>query len=479
VRVRQLAGHLQIVRPHIRRLLPARLHHIAGHAGRWLVRRIEARMSDAPIALPALLSGPSPMNSDDGKPFSIAIVGESLLAGGAERQMVNLARELAARNHRVLLLTLRSEEGPQLRFFLDEVAGRENLVVRNAMPVASATRHLIEASGGDSFDALRRSLSWAPFDVISDIIRLVAELYLARADVVHGFQDAPGIGGAFAALALGTPRIIVSGRNLHPEHFSHGRPYMRPAYRALAEHRSVMLVNNSTAGARSYAEWLDLEEGAIRVVRNGISRKAFAVASAEEIGAFRRKLGLLPGEFLVGGMFRLQAEKRPLLWLEAAIGIHHRMPNTRFVIFGDGTMRRQILKAATHAGFRDRLLMPGNTSEARVAIAALDVLLLTSSLEGTPNVVLEAGSIGVPIVATDAGGTAEAMIDGQMGLLVREDGVGKEGLTAGLTEAVVSVLAGNISLDRAATVGPNFVNTYFGIERMVEETMALYQGPSA
>jgi glycosyltransferase involved in cell wall biosynthesis len=253
---------------------------------------------------------------------------------------------------------------------------------------------------------------------------------------------------------------------------------MRAAYRFLAGHRSITLVNNSAAGARSYAEWLDLQDGAIRVVRNGIAAKAFTVPSAEEISAFRRKLGVLPGELLVGGMFRLQAEKRPLLWLEAAVGVHRRMPNTRFVIFGDGTMRHQILRAASRVGFQDRLLMPGITSEAGVAIAGFDVLLLTSSLEGTPNVVLEAGSLGVPIVATDAGGTPEAMIDGQTGLLVREDKVGKDGLAAALTEAVGSVLAGGISRSRARTLGPNFVNTRFGLERMVEETLALYEAPS-
>ncbi|MGY8635724.1 glycosyltransferase [Bradyrhizobium sp. 14AA] len=436
-------------------------------------------MSDAPVALPDPLLAPSHMHGNAATRFPIAIVGESLLAGGAERQIVNLVRELAARNRRVLLLTLRSEERPDLLFFLDEVAGLDNLAVRNAMPLGNAARYLIETSGSSGFDAFRESLSWAPSDVSSDIIRLAAELHLARPAVVHGFQDAPGIGAAFAALAVGTPRIIVSGRNLHPEHFSHGRPYMRAAYRSLAGNRSVTLANNSGAGARSYAEWLDLRDDTIRVVRNGISTEAFAVPSDEEIGAFRRKLGLLPGEFLVGGMFRLQAEKRPLLWLEVAVSVHRRMPNSRFVIFGDGTMRRQILKAAARAGIGDRLLMPGNTNEARVAIAGLDVLLMTSSLEGTPNVVLEAGGIGVPIVATDAGGIPEAMIDGQMGLLVREDRAGKGGLAGALTEAVVSVLAGVISRDQAAAVGPNFVKAHFGLERMVEETLALYKAPGA
>ncbi|UVO39204.1 glycosyltransferase [Bradyrhizobium arachidis] len=478
MRFRQLAGYLQIARPYIRRLLPAWLHHMAGHAGRCLVSRIERRVSDARIVLPALFSDMSRMSSDNGERFSVAIIAESLAAGGAERQVVNLARELALRGRRVLLLTLRSEERPELHFFKDEVAGLEQLVVRNAMPLPNATRFLIEVGGSSRFEALRQGLSWAPVDISDDILRLVAELHHAAPNVVHGFQDAAGIDAAFAALALDTPRIIISGRNVHPEHFSHGRPYMKAAYRALAEHRSVTLVNNSAAGARSYVEWLELPEGAVRVLRNGIVPGAFVLPSTEEIRTFRRKFGLLPEELLVGGVFRLQAEKQPMIWFEVAVGVHRRMPNTRFVVFGEGTMRRPLLKAVMRSGLGDRFMIPGTTNEARIAIAGFDVLLLTSSLEGTPNVVLEAGSMGVPIVATDAGGTGETMIDGQMGLLVRGDGVGKEELVTALTEAVVSVLAGKIPRSKAVAVGPNFVKARFGLERMIEETLKLYQTPS-
>src|SRR3569832_2344932 len=106
---------------------------------------------------------------------------------------------------------------------------------------------------------------------------------------------------------------------------------------------------------------------------------AFVQPSPQELVTFRQKLGLSRDERLIGGFFRLQAEKRHLLWLEDAARVSHQIPNTRFVIFGDGTMRDQMLKLASRVGLRDRVLVAGNTKETCLAIAAMDVFLLTSS----------------------------------------------------------------------------------------------------
>ncbi|WLA85829.1 glycosyltransferase [Bradyrhizobium elkanii] len=468
---KKLAGHLLKMRPHIRRLLPGQLHHWAGHTGRWLIRNLEARRANAAIGLPAML----PSRDVDRKQAPIVIVGDALSAGGAERQMVNLALGLSARNHRVLLLTLRLDERPDLRFFLKDVQSAANLEIRDAMTQANAEHYLAQARGAAGLAAFRGSLNWAPADVRSDILRLAAELHQIGPSVVHGFQDATGLCSAFAALAVGASRIVVSGRNVHPEHFSNARPYMQAAYRLLAEHASVTLVNNSDAGAQSYAEWLDLRWDKIRVVRNGIAPGSVSSRSAHEIATFRQNLGIRSGDRLIGGVFRFQAEKRPLLWIEVAAGVAKRIPNARFVIFGEGTLRPQMKRLVAHKGLGDRILMPGNTSESDIAIAAFDVLLLTSLYEGTPNVLLEATCLGVPVVATDAGGTPEAMIDGQAGLLVHEGVVGKARVVEALTDATINVLEGSVSRNNIKGFGPRFVMSRFGLERMIEETLTIYE----
>jgi glycosyltransferase involved in cell wall biosynthesis len=441
------------------------------------VRSIETYAPMPPISAPSLLPRTGPA-APGGRQPPIVLVNAALATGGAERQLVNLMQGLAARGCRATLLTLHLDERSDLRFFLSKLAAA-GLEVRNAMPPAAAAAYLVASCGALPFKAFRGGLRWPPADIRDDIVRLAAELHAIGPRVVHGWQDATGIVAAFAGLALGLPRIVISGRNLHPEHFSHARPYMRKAYAYLAGRPEVVLTNNSRAGARSYADWLGLEPSAIRVIRNGLDTGAFSRPTADEITAFRLSIGLRPAGLLVGGIFRLQAEKRPLLWLEVAARVSLKVPDARFVVFGSGTMRRQLEKAAARLSIADRLVMLGTELNVRLALAMLDVLVLTSSLEGTPNVVLEAACLGVPVVATDAGGTSEAMIDGHTGLLVREQAVSKISLADALSNAVAQVLAGAISKEKVGDVGRAFIQAAFGLDRMIDQTRALYDANEA
>lgn len=427
----------------------------------------------------AAVNAPAPLTPETRWPVGrtvspIVLANASLTAGGAERQVINLLCGLAERGHSVSLLTLHLNERPELSFFLDKLQA-SGLKARNVKAVDIIRKDLIEACGSSTVDAFWASIQWAPLDIRTDIFRLAGELYRIRPTVVHGWQDATGIIAAFAALAVNTPRIVISGRNVHPDHFSHARPYMRRAMHYLVGRPEVVLTNNSTAGAHSYADWLRLEVGQIPIVRNGIEPQAFVRPSQEEITDFRRRLGVASGATLIGGSFRMQVEKRPLLWLEVAKRVNREWPNAQFVIFGDGTMYSVLQKAAIRFGLAERLALPGHVANMRLALAALDVMLLTSAQEGTPNVVLEANCLGVPVVATDAGGTGEAMIDGVTGLLVREATVGTPGgLADALAEGVIRVLT-EVSLREAVRhVGPAFVTANFGYDRMINEMLALY-----
>ena len=72
-----------------------------------------------------------------------------------------------------------------------------------------------------------------------------------------------------------------------------------------------------------------------------------------------------------------------------------------------------------HLGIGECFHTPGTIENTETGLSLLDVFLLTSAFEGTPNVVLEATCLGVPVVATEAGGTREAIEEGVTGHVVR------------------------------------------------------------
>ena len=111
----------------------------------------------------------------------------------------------------------------------------------------------------------------------------------------------------------------------------------------------------------------------------------------------------------VVGAFRMVAVKRPQIWVEAARLISARSPRVHFVIIGDGPLSGAVAELAAECGLSDRFHLPGRVSNVGDWYRTMDVMLLTSRREGTPNVIIQAQHFGIPSVVTDVGGVAEVV----------------------------------------------------------------------
>jgi glycosyltransferase involved in cell wall biosynthesis len=463
------------VRPTLRRLLPRRLHHVTGEVARWFIRSAESAGADAGDILAFAPAGAPLFKPEAFAAGPVLHANTALAWGGAERQLVNILKSLPQRlSCPVGLLCLRLGESPEFDFFLPELAGAAS-PPRNAMDVATAVAELERLGGAALPSALARALAWAPKDFVADVLRFAAEFAVRRPRVVHGWQDSVGPAAAFAALAVGVPRIVVASRNVRPANFSYYRPYMHAAYRLLAAEPRVILCNNSEAGARDYAAWLGVDPGRIRVVRNGVDASRIRRIAGAEVEAFRRQLGVPDGAPLIGSIFRLYPEKRPLLWVRAAELIGQRVPEAHFAVFGSGSMEGHFVREANRRGLGGRLELMPPTTELSLTLSAFDVFVLTSQYEGTPNVVLEAGLAGVPVVAMDAGAVAETLLEGRTGYVVRDrEAMSDDDRAASIADRVVAILRDAPWRHQVTRSAPEFVRTHYGMERMIAETLALY-----
>ena len=98
----------------------------------------------------------------------------------------------------------------------------------------------------------------------------------------------------------------------------------------------------------------------------------------------------------------------------------------------------------------------------------LDVFLMTSRFEGTPNVLIEAQAAGCAIVATDVGGVREVVADGLTARIV------KSRTAAEIAAEVLEILADNEWLSRARALGPQIAEEQFNPQRVLERTLHLY-----
>jgi glycosyltransferase involved in cell wall biosynthesis len=116
---------------------------------------------------------------------------------------------------------------------------------------------------------------------------------------------------------------------------------------------------------------------------------------------------------------RFVAQKNPWLFFEAAKRLHRELPNVRFVMLGDGPLKGAIEERARAEGMWECLALPGERTDIESWLSRSDVFWLTSDWEGLPNVILESMACGVPVVATDVGGTRELFRNGVEGFLVK------------------------------------------------------------
>lgn len=411
-----------------------------------------------PAAVAGLLRTRKPIADPKGP---AVIVSSNLSSGGAEGRA--LTTLIGLRHSGLNVGMLCSSSTPGIKVY---DAGNSPVSILQPASGGVDTENLMAAAR-----ELRPILKLLPAQMADETLQYGAWYLRHRPPLVHSWQDYLNITAGLAAAAVGVPRVILGLANMAPLLFHYFRQEMHPIYRALAQHPSVRLVNNSAAGARSYERWLGLPEGSIFVVRNGVNPARIPDVPAAAAASYRAEFGIPQDAPVVGSLYRFDDVKNPQLWLETARRVLASIPDCHFLLVGDGQLRPALARQADTLGLSGRLHMPGVTPSPAVALAAMDCFLLTSRYEGLPNALIEAQAMGIPVVSTAVGGVEEAMAHGITGWASPDQS--PEALSA----LVVRVLSDRDWRQTSAASGPLLVRRRFGFDRMIDETAALYALP--
>jgi glycosyltransferase involved in cell wall biosynthesis len=214
----------------------------------------------------------------------------------------------------------------------------------------------------------------------------------------------------------------------------------------------------------------------VRTVLNGIDHQAFRRRREREAEA-RTKLGIKPGELVIGGIGRLAPEKRFDVLLKAVALLRRQRPALQLLFAGEGPSRADLEGLAGQLGISSACRFLGHYGNIPELHHALDILVQSSIYEGTPNVVLEAMALETPIVATDAGGTAEIIEPGVHGLVVPPDDPGALVQAVEWTLADRQTTARRVKAARRRVEGElSFDTRMQTVEAIYEELMRTYRG---
>ena len=165
------------------------------------------------------------------------------------------------------------------------------------------------------------------------------------------------------------------------------------------------------------------------VLYNGVDCARFAPV-VDRLG-LRRRLGLADDELVILTVASLMPVKGHALLLEAAArALSTTDRKLRFLWLGEGAERALLERRVIELGLGKRVRMPGGSDRVPQYLAAADLFVLPSHLEGMSNAILEAMASGLPVVAQAVGGNPELVEDGRCGLLC---GVGDaDAMSAGI-----------------------------------------------
>ena len=199
----------------------------------------------------------------------------------------------------------------------------------------------------------------------------------------------------------------------------------------------------------------------LQVVPNGIAVDAFDRIDGQ---AVRERLAGGSGKPIVLCVARLAEQKGQRYLIDAA----ERVPDALFVLAGDGPDRSTLAARIHERHLTDRVLLLGARRDIPALLAACDVFVLPSLWEGLPLAILEAMAARKPVIATQVGGTPEAVIHGESGWLAPPADVGA------LATALQTLLRDAPLAEKYAAAGRARVEQEFSIETMTRRITRLY-----
>ena len=235
-------------------------------------------------------------------------------------------------------------------------------------------------------------------------------------------------------------------------------------------HRYIAL---SVQIQRYLVESVGIPEAKITQIYNGVDVEKFS----RQVQGEDTKDSLPSGfndvnTFVIGAVGRMESVKDHKTLARAFIELIRINPKhrhkLRLVLVGDGSMRRDVDLLLRHAECSENVWFAGNRKDVPLLLGAMDVFVLPSLNEGISNTILEAMSMGLPVVATRVGGNAELVLNGVTGYLVPHSNPNE------LCQAIDRYLADENVVLRHGVAGRERVKAQFSLHRMVEEYMQIY-----
>ncbi len=284
-------------------------------------------------------------------------------------------------------------------------------------------------------------------------------------DIVQTFHFKSDFYGAIVAKLSGVKHIISSKRDTGD---------LKSKWHFFLNRRVKKIFQGVIAVANAVGEEVALMEhiphNKITTIYNGVNLDRFSVPDEYDKNKTRKSLGLNKNDFIVGTVAWFRPEKNYNVFFKAIEKVCKSINELRVIAVGGGQQLEYFKNYISNIGLADRIVFTGPTDDVTRYLKVLDVACLVPGRnEGFSNSVLEKMSMGLPIIVTDVGGNAEAVIDGFNGLVIPPDD------SEALSEAIIGLYQYPEKRKKMGLRSRQRVEEYFTIQKMVQRHEEYYE----
>lgn len=256
-------------------------------------------------------------------------------------------------------------------------------------------------------------------DIVKDFIALKKIINIIKniqPDIVHCHSSKAGVLGRIAAKLCGIKKIFYT-----PHAYAFQNPnlsfFKKNFYiiieKIMTKYFTYRTINVSESERDIALKSLNDYKKKFVVINNGVDKDDFDI----DIDVLCEKYKILPRDYVVGNISRLEVQKNPLEFFKIAKGILHKDKNIKFMWIGNGSLYGLTNKFIIDNNMEDRCLLIPYDEGTEHLIKRFDVFLCTSLYEGYPYVLLDACVNGIPIVCSNVEGNNNIVVDNVNGFL--------------------------------------------------------------
>jgi len=337
-----------------------------------------------------------------------------------------------------------------------------------------------EKNGGDLGDLIKEK-KLKP-QVISELVREISltkdivafwKLYRLirkkKPDIVHTHSSKAGILARLAAKIGGVPIILHTfhGHVFHG-YFGTLKSKIFLIIEQLLARISTRIIAVSPQQKKELVNLGISSSDKITHIYLGLELTPFLSAKKEK-GKLRSELNINNSSHLVGIVGRLAPVKGHTYFLRACKKVLDFLPRTKFIIVGGGPLKKDMEELANQLNIKESVYFLGFRRDLAKIYSDLDLVVLSSLNEGTPVSVIEAMTVGKPVIATKVGGVVDIMDDGVNGMIVPPKNENA------LASAIVHLLKNPEVRKRLALNSPSKVYPFLNYTRLVKDMEELYK----